>query len=230
MLVPEPVFAGGPVQVIPEGLPASTAALSEPLACCLNAWESIPRYDGGRLVVLGAGAMGRLLARLGRACFGIEEVTFVEPIPARRQAVLAEADRVVDAADADAVLALRGVEGEGPDVVMVACADRRAQEWALSIVGRGGAVNLFAGLAAPDTAIPLRSDDVHYRELIVTASHGSTPRQHRDALALLASGTVPADGVLADPVPLLDLPDAVQRAADGVPGKAWFQPSVERVP
>jgi L-iditol 2-dehydrogenase len=58
---------------------------------------------------------------------------------------------------------------------MVACSSAQAQEQSLSLAGKGGRVNFFGGLPPDQSRILIDSNLVHYREVSLEGSHGSTP-------------------------------------------------------
>jgi L-iditol 2-dehydrogenase len=86
--------------------------------------------------------------------------------------------------------------GLGADVVVTACASTDAQEAAIRLAAMRGRVNFFGGLPKGSRPISIDSNVIHYREVFVTGSHGSVPRQHKAALGLLACGAVKAQGLI----------------------------------
>ena len=63
---------------------------------------------------------------------------------------------------------------------------------ALGMVCNRDRINFFGGLAKGSPSIALESNLVHYKELLITSSHRSVPRQHRLALEVLAAGVIQA--------------------------------------
>ena len=47
------------------------------------------------------------------------------------------------------------------------------------MVANGGVINFFGGLPQPSPSFPVITNDLHYREITLTGSHGSTPSQHK---------------------------------------------------
>ena len=205
---------GGPVATFDASLPFVDAALAEPVACCLNGWERLPASARGHVVILGAGPIGLMLAMVGRALGRLDTVTFVDPLAPRRATAAPFADHVVDVPDAlDAVLDHTG--GRGADVVFTANSAPSSHPLAVDLVAIGGAINLFGGLPKGTGPVAIDTNRLHYREAILTGSHGSTPDQHARALALIADGTVGAGAVVSETVAVDGLPDAARRAMTG---------------
>jgi L-iditol 2-dehydrogenase len=95
--------------------------------------------------------------------------------------------------------------GLGADVVVTACASTEMQELSIHLAAMRGRVNFFGGLPKGTPPIRLDSNVIHYRELFVTGSHGSVPRQHRAALGLLVCGAVKAQGLITHTLGLDDI-------------------------
>ncbi|MGH2538761.1 MAG: alcohol dehydrogenase catalytic domain-containing protein [Candidatus Promineifilaceae bacterium] len=192
------VVAQGPIRRLPAGLDMEQAALAEPLACCLNGLERVHFAPGRSVVIIGAGPMGISLAKAARA-LGSPLIVLCDLDAGRLAAArVACADHYLDTGAGDIqAQVLEVTAGRGADVVFTACASPEAQEDAPGLAAVRGAVNFFGGLPAGARLIQISSNLVHYRELMLTGSHGSTPRQHRLALDLIASGRVELSGVIS---------------------------------
>jgi L-iditol 2-dehydrogenase len=162
----------GNIIAIPENLPPITATLAEPLSCVMNGIGlSAPRRDSS-VLIFGAGPMGQMFLRMlkGR----VREVRVVEPDPSRREFALGHG--------AEAALEPGSSLIPEAEVVIVACSSPRAYEAALGRVAPGGKVNLFGGLAK---GIPIDSNAVHYGQLTIHGTSGSTPGQVSRAVEVL---------------------------------------------
>jgi L-iditol 2-dehydrogenase len=80
-----------------------------------------------------------------------------------------------------------------------------------------GRINFFGGLPAGSPSIEMSSNLIHYRELTLTGSHGSVPRQHRIALELLARGLIDGGTLITSRFPL-DQIETAFAAAEGHQG------------
>ena len=99
-------------------------------------------------------------------------------------------------------------DGRGADVIIVACSSAQAQEQSLSLASRGGRVNFFGGLPPDQSNISIDSNLVHYREVSIQGSHGSTPGDNREALDMLARGLLSIDDLITDKFPLDSIREA----------------------
>ena len=206
----------GAVHLIPPQLDYDEATLAEPLGCCINALELCHIRLGDTVVVIGAGPAGCMLMRLARS-FGAARVLAVQRSAARVEAArrLGGADEVICTQDTDPVAGvLHASGGEGADVVITANSSVETHEQALRMVRNRGRINFFGGLPRGSLPIALESNLVHYKELLITGSHGSVPRQHRLALDLLAAKTIEASGFITHTFPLDEIAAAFA-AAEG---------------
>jgi L-iditol 2-dehydrogenase len=204
----------GAVHRIPDGLSYDQAAIAEPLGCCINGLEMCNLKLGETVVVIGAGPAGCMLMRLARS-YGATKVIAVQRSRARLEAAkrLGGADLVICSQDQEPVEAVRAAtKGEGADVVITANSAVQTHEQALHMVRNRGRINFFGGLPKGSPAISLDSNLVHYKELMITGSHGSVPRHHRLALDVLTAGVIDADDYITHRFPLSDILDAFAAA------------------
>jgi len=138
----------------------------EPLACVLRARERVPR---GRVLVVGAGAVGRLWIEALRARG--DTVVVADPREDRRAAAQ-ELGALVDDDPVDAaVLAAHGGLND-----------------ALARLEPGGTLVVFA---APAGLVETGLDAVYRKELTLVGSRSGTPAYFRDAIELLPSLRLP---------------------------------------
>ena len=216
MAVPNSAVAGGCVNLIPDGLSFEEAAIAEPLACCINAEELTPVKTGATVVVMGAGPVGCYHAMLARSR-GAARVSIVDVSAQRLDMVrFVEADSFIDRSRSDAVQeVLDATGGRGADLVITACSSGKAQEQALAMVAKRGAVNLFGGLPKGKSVIRFDSNLPHYREFMISGTHGSAPGHNRLALDLIASGRVPVRDVVTHRIDVGELARGMEISEKG---------------
>jgi len=209
----------GAVHRIPDNLTYDEASLAEPLACVINGLELCRIALGETVVVIGAGPAGCMLMRLARS-FGATRVLAVQRSQARMEVAtrLGGADAVFSSRETDPVAAiLKATHGEGADVVITANSSVESHTQALQMARNRGRINFFGGLPKGSPAISLESNLVHYKELCLTGSHGSVPRQHRLALELISAGVIQASEYITHRFSLEQI-DQAFRAAEGHDG------------
>jgi L-iditol 2-dehydrogenase len=188
LLVPEPIARVNAL-LAPPGLGPEIAALVEPLACCLHGVEVARIEDGDDVAILGAGAIGLLLA----ACVadaGARPVV-VGGRPERRELA--------------PLFGAHPGDGEGADVVLEAAGAASAWDDALRLVRAGGTVVFFGGREA-GASVEVDAYRLHYEELTLRGAFHHAPRHVRAALAFLASGAYPWERLVTHRVRLDELP------------------------
>jgi L-iditol 2-dehydrogenase len=209
LLVPSCGIKFGVLNKIPDAVSLEDAALAEPLSCCIRAQRASQVGQGDVVVIIGGGPLGIMHCRLAKAN-GAGQVLLIERDAKRLEGVnLSSVDEVINPILSNAdeeVLSL--TDGRGADVVIVACSSAQALEQAFSFAGRGGRVNIFAGLPPLNSNISLDSNTIHYHEVSVHGSHGSTPREHREALDMMVRKKIDVSDLMTHKFPL----DSIEQA------------------
>ena len=226
MIVPRNVLAVDGLNRIPEGVSFAEASVAEPFACAINAQNLAHVGDGDVVVVIGSGPIGCLHVRLARAR-GAAKVFLVELSRERLEmaANLVSPDAAIASGEEDAVarvLELTG--GRGADVIITAAASGAAQEQAILMVAPQGRISFFGGLPKDNPTITLDSNAVHYRELTIVGANGSSPQHNKEALALIADGSVPVDDLITHRLGLDQVLDGIGIVARGEAIKVTIEP------
>lgn len=180
----------------PANLPFEEAALLEPLSCVVHAQEMARAEKNETVVIIGGGAFG-LLHMLVLKAAGVREVVIVGRGAQRlKWAKELGADRVIDAASADAVAEIARLNGGvGPDLVIECTGQVGGWEDALARVRRGGRVVFFGGCPA-GTALSVDTRRMHYDNLTLMAPFHFRPSEVRRAYELLASRALNAGAIV----------------------------------
>jgi len=202
-----------------------TAALAEPLACALRGSRACSIGPGDVVVVYGAGPVGLFHIALARLA-GAGAVLVCEPNPDRHQRALAWGATSAHTSADDELRAALAAAGNprGADVVIVAAPSPAAQAEALELAGPAGRVNFFAGLARDRSRVELDTNLVHYKELLVTGTTGSTNVECRAALDLIVEGRVDAGSLVEARFDLASAEAAFDLAGSGGAMKVMIQP------
>ena len=206
------------IHLIPDHLSDQAAALSEPLACVVNALE-LGRITAGDIVVIaGPGTIGLLTLQVAISA-GAQVVVLGTRADEARLALAAQLGavaciKVETTAPSPLVEALSA--GLGADVVIECAGAGAAASTLLQLVRRGGRYMQVGLFGKP---ISWDMDQVCYRELVVTGSNASVPAAWRRALRLLASGAVRTDLLISDIRPISEW----QQAFADFEAKAGFK-------
>ena len=214
---------------VPGHVSDAAATAIEPLACGVRALRRARVGADTRLLVVGGGQMGLLVAQAARAAGAA--VTVAEPLGERRalaealglHAVAPPADPLGTEPGGAPGAAPSGGAGplgrgaEAPTAVLLCTGAAAAWELALNAVDRGGVIQFFAP-AGPGERRDFELRDLFFRELEIQASYSAGPRDTREALALIAGGAVAAERLITHRFPLAATAEAlaVARRREGM--------------
>ncbi len=179
----------GPFEKLPQDLSFDEATVAEPVACIINGLEILPNPGKEILVIFGAGVMGCLFTEVAPH-FGYKRIFLLDINQKRldmaKERGFAAEEFLLYNQDIAGILKDK-TQGRGADAVIVAAASKEAQKAALEIAGKRGSINLFAGLPPTAPELSFASNTIHYNEIFLTGSHGSTPAQFAKAVELIAN-------------------------------------------
>jgi L-iditol 2-dehydrogenase len=189
--IPIEAIDGKNVVALPGGMDPLVGVLAEPLSCVMNGLDLSSPRSGRTVLVYGAGPMGQLFVMASSEITG--DVSVVEPDLARRDFALSHGAR-------------SGFDPGSPEIpeaetIIVACSSVDAYREALENAPAGATLNLFGGLSR---GIEIDSNEIHYRQLVVHGTSGSTPDQFSRAVEMLGRRPELGD-IVTDMVGFADL-------------------------
>lgn len=217
--VPE-ANARADVLALPPGVSDAAATCIEPLGCVIRGLRRAGTGPGTGVVVVGAGAMGLLYVQAALA-LGAGPVAAVEPRADRRALAASAGAAIPDGAGPEAVREALG--GELADAVFVCTSKPEAIAGALALAGPAGVVQLFAP-TPPGQAVGLDLGAIFFREVTLQSTYSAGPFDTRDALAMIASGQVDAEGLVSHRLPLGRVEEAFALARSGEATKVVVEP------
>lgn len=208
---------------IPDGLPDALASMTEPLACVLHGIARSNIKRGDSIAVIGDGAIGLMfVAAISQP--------HPQPLPVNGEGgsqspifLFGGNDRRLEIGKklgatqtfnyhqiSDIPTVVKELtEGWGADVVIEATGVPTVWESAIACARPGATVNLFGGCPR-DTTITVNTEQLHYSELTLKGVFHNTPKYVKEALALLASRTIPFELLISEYRPLKDLEQVFQ--------------------
>jgi L-iditol 2-dehydrogenase len=210
LLVPAEAVRQGNICPIPAGVSFAAAALAEPLSCVFNAFQRYALRPGDRVLIIGAGPIGLMHARLAR--LGGAARVFLNDLSAERLEACRrlEPDLTTIPGGDPLAQAMEATAGRGMDVVVTACPAPEAQVTALKVAAVNGRVVFFGGLPADRAVVPLDTNLIHYRQLVVTGTARQNVSMFRQILRLIENGLVAVDDLVSARWPLERTGEAFQ--------------------
>ncbi len=219
MHVPEQAIRVGAVFHVPDEADLDEVTIFEPFGCVVNGQEMVAPTVGDIVAIVGAGPVGCMHLALAKMR-GASKTIIVDLLAPRLDlAGRFGPDVSIDATREDPVKrALEETDGQGADVVIVACSAHRPQEQALEMAARGGRVSYFAGLPHDRPTITFNSNLLHYKQLALYGVTGANFRQHNLAFDLLARRQVDGRTLITHKLPLRDILEGfrIVRAGEGL--------------
>ena len=210
-VVPEWNVKHGGVLKIPDEMSFEEAAMIEPLACCLRAWKKFNYQKNDTAVILGVGPTGIMHALLARSV-GFSKI-FCSDIN----------DFRLDFAKKLGFEAVRSNESsekilqstiDGVDVAIVATGNLNAFDSAINLVRKGGTIVMF-GVPSKDASIDINMSNVYSKEITITTTYAASDTDTKNALELIASGTIDVKSLITHKYTLEDSQKAFEHAKTG---------------
>lgn len=214
--VPERAIKLGNLIEIPKGIKAEDVSLNEPLSCAYNGALQCCITPGDYVLIVGAGAIGILHAKLAKM-FGAAKVIMsdlsVERLNLCKQI---EAGIITYHGEEIRNFIMDLTNGRGVDVCITACPSAEVQKNSLELMAYGGRVNFFGGLPEDKQIVPLNTNAIHYKQLIVTGTTRASISHFRKTLSLIQEGLIDLTGIVTGRFNIKDTEKALEYAQNAV--------------
>jgi len=201
---------------IPADVPPERVVFTEPLACVVHAVRRVVIHPADTVVILGAGPMGLLCVNVLRRRYGRALLIISLDHQDDRLAVAKAmgASHGLNSKGGNSKELLRAVIGRpDADVVVEVIGTVETHREALGLVGRGGTLVSFGGIA-PGPTLPVDFGRLHYEEISIQPIYHHTPGDVAEAVRQLLAGEVPVERLITARLPLSELRTALQMIAD----------------
>ena len=197
--------------VLPDEISDEIGAMLEPLAVTLHAIRRAGGVSGKRVLVLGAGTIGRLAAAAAKA-HGAAPIAITEIVPNRRQkAADCGVPFVFDPQSKSFIDESLELTGLGFDTIIEASASPKALRQAFDLVRPGGTIVQIGTLPTEDIPLPalrLMRKEINY---IGSQRYGDV---FDEAIRLVASGRIDLRPLMSDKFQANDAAEAFKVAAN----------------
>jgi (R,R)-butanediol dehydrogenase/meso-butanediol dehydrogenase/diacetyl reductase len=189
---------------LPADLPLDQAALVEPVAVAVHDVRRAELTTGDKVVVLGGGPIGTLIALVARDAGA--SVILSEPDPLRREKAASFGFRTADPSTVDLTATVEEwTGGAGADVVFEVSGAPAA---VLAATGLAKVRGTLVVVAIHPTPRPVDLQRVFWRELRILGARVYERPDFERAVTLTASGVVPASELITSVVALEQVADA----------------------
>ncbi len=204
---------------IPGPLSFEEASFTEPIACCLRAIHRSRLLAGDTVLVIGLGSIGLLLVQLLKKR---EIRVFATDLVEERIRLAEDYGAVRFHPDLLKTLPIQGV-----DMILFTAGSTSLLKKSLSWIRDGGKLHLFSSLAEGEEIFDI--NEIYHRELELFSTYSSSPKELKEALDLLASGSIRVKNLITTRPKLEEIPEAIQQTLDKEILKAVVVPSKDGV-
>ena len=211
MILPENCFKRGAIEKLDENeTDVEKFALTEPLACVVNGLSVCKKsMRNDNALVFGGGPIGIMLADMMKNVLHAKHTIIVEPNANRRKIIMEKFPYI------EVWNNLEGYKEKilktygSIDVVFTANSNPTTHSDAIEICSKNGTINLFGGLGTNDP-VPINTNLIHYKQLHVTATHGSNMYSFSEAFSHIKHGTIDAKKYITSTYKLDDIAEAFE--------------------
>lgn len=189
-VVPEWNVTHGGVLKIPDSMSFEDAAMIEPLACCVRAWNKFSYKQGDTCAIFGTGPTGMMHMMIAQAnefskviCLDMNDfrLSFAKSFGAI--SINTQKDTIQKI--------FLETHDQGVDVSIVATGALKAMSDAISCTRKGGTIMLF-GVPSKGATLDIDMSVVYSKELTIIPSYAASDHDTKQALDLIATGIVDA--------------------------------------
>jgi L-iditol 2-dehydrogenase len=214
-IVPEWNVSHGGVLKLPDSVTFEEAAMIEPLACCVRAWEKYDYQEGDSVAIFGVGPTGMMHVMIAQAkkfskvfCFDVNDfrLDFAKKFNVSDTINSTEEKRTEKIFDQ--------TEQRGVDVAIVATSSLKALEDAIEITRKGGVIMMF-GVPSKGAKIDLDMSKIYSKEITLVTSYAASDNDTKEALRLIESSEIDVKKLVTHTYPILDSQKAFDHARSG---------------
>ncbi|MHB1348023.1 MAG: alcohol dehydrogenase catalytic domain-containing protein [Candidatus Humimicrobiaceae bacterium] len=195
IIIPLEGVAANIVNPFPKNISFQEAALTEPLACCINGQETIEIKAGDKVLIIGAGPIGCLHALLARLN-GADKVIIADFHQERvKSAVETGADCLIELNSDEPEMSMKKVlevtKGNKVDAIIIACSTEISWYDLVDLLAPRGRICLFSSFSREQKLFDQKVlNQLHYKEAVLAGAYGNTSKQNRIALNLIAQAKI----------------------------------------
>jgi len=191
---------------VPATLEGRLAALTEPLACALNALDRVALAPRERVLILGGGPVGLLMALAVLATQARPRI--VDPDRSKlEKSRMFRLKSGIEASDSPG--------GGAWDVVVNAAPSLSTFIEGLPRIRSGGRFGLFSAFSGSETVPVSVLNELHYREIQVSGAYGCTREQMQRALLVIDTHRECVEWLIEESITLERVPDALSAILAG---------------
>ena len=213
-IVPEWNVKHGGVLKIPDSMSFEDAAMIEPLACCIRAWNKFTHKNNDSVAILGIGPTGIMHALLAKL-YGIGKIFCLDLNEFRLDFAKKFETITINSGNTNALEQIKSeTANQGVDVVIVATSSLNALKDAVSFVRKGGTIVMF-GVPSKGANIELDMSEVYSRGLTIVNSYAASDFDTKDAIEKISNKQINVSQLITHKYNLEECQQAFVHAKSG---------------
>ncbi len=213
-LVPAQAVRAGNVCVLEDNVSYEEGAINEPLSCVCNGFERADIHPGDNVLVIGAGPIGIMHCALALMAGG---KVYLNDLSQQRLEAARQLYPAIEPLTGDLTEEVRRVTGGvGMDAIITACPVPAVQSNTTQLAAIGARIIFFGGVPASAGKVPIDTNAIHYKQLIVSGTTRASLTQYRKTLRFISSGVLDARPLVTARLPLSDIAEGIRRTKQGI--------------
>jgi len=213
-LVPEWNLKHGGVIKIPDSMSFEEAAMIEPLACCIRAWNKVTYKNNDSAAILGIGPTGIMHAMLAKL-YGFGKIFCLDLNEFRLDFAKKFEVITINSGNINPLEQIKSeTTNQGVDVAIVATSSLNALKDAISLVRKGGTIVMF-GVPSKGANIELDMSEVYSKGLTIINSYAASDFDTKDAVDKISNKQINVSQLITHKYNLEECQQAFVHAKSG---------------
>jgi len=213
-IVPEWNVKHGGVIKIPDSMSFEEAAMIEPLACCIRAWNKFSHKKNDSIAILGVGPTGIMHALLAKY-HGFGKVFCLDLNEFRLDFAKKIETITIHPGNINALEQIKSeTANQGVDVVIIATSSLDALKDAISFVRKGGIIVMF-GVPSRGANIELDMSEVYSKGITIVNSYAASDLDTKEALEKIVNKQINVSHLITHKYNLEECQQAFVHAKSG---------------
>lgn len=213
-IVPEWNVKHGGVLKIPDSMSFEEAAMIEPLACCIRAWNKFTHKNNDSIAILGIGPTGIMHALLAKL-YGFRKIFCLDLNEFRLDFAKKFETITINSGNTNALEQIKSeTANQGVDVVIVATSSLNALKDAVNFVRKGGTIVMF-GVPSKGANVELDMSEVYSKGLTIVNSYAASDFDTKEALEKISNKQINVSQLITHKYNLEECQQAFVHAKSG---------------
>jgi len=213
-VVPEWNVKHGGVLNIPDSMSFEEAAMIEPLACCIRAWNKFKHHKNDSVAILGVGPTGIMHALLAKL-YGFGKVFCLDLNDFRLDFAKKFETITIHSDNPNALEQIKSeTANQGVDIVIVSTSNLNALKDAINFVRKGGTIVMF-GVPSKGAKVELDMSELYSKGVTIVNSYAASDFDTKEALEKISSKQINVSQLITHKYNLQECQQAFVHAKSG---------------